>query len=217
MDTEGSSRKIKEFFENFRLLHYKKGEIILRPYETPHGVFYLKRGYVRLYSVSEDGQELSLIIFKPGDFFPVIWLINNIQSPYYLDSLTSSSLLLVSKDKFLDFIKSDKDVFFELTSRALTRLGGILERMNYLVYGNAGQKLASIILILGERFGEQKGNEIEIPIPMTHKDLANLLGVARETVSIEMKKFERKNLIEIKSRHLIVKKKELLEKEALLS
>ncbi len=217
MDREESSRKIIDFFENFRLLHYKKGEIILRPFETPQGVFYLKSGYVRLYSVSEDGQELSLIIFKPGDFFPVIWLINNTQNEYYVDSLTSSSLLLVPKDKFLQFIHRDKDILFELTSRALTRLGGLLERMNYLVYGNAGQKLASIILILVERFGEKKGKEIEIPISMTHKDIAALLGVARETVSIELKKLERKGLIEIKNRHLIVKKKELLEKEALLS
>lgn len=215
MDRWEGSKKIERFFDRSRLLHYKKGEIILHPYDVPPGVFYLKSGYLRLYSVSEEGQELSLIIFKPGDFFPVIWLINNSKSEYYLDSLTRSTLLLVPKQDFLDFIKNDKDMLFELASRALIRLGGLLERMNYLVYGNASQKLASIILILAQRFGED-GKEIKIPIPMTHQDLANLLGIARETVSTEIKKIERKGLIEIKNKHLILKKKNLLEKERLL-
>lgn len=208
-------RKLEKFFGQSRIFHYKKGEIILHPYDVPPGVFYLKEGYVRLYSVSETGQELSLIIFKPGDFFPVIWLVDNNKSQYYIDSLTKSSLLLVPKQDFLDFIKNDKDMLFEVASRALIRIGGLLERMNYLVYGNSSQKLASIILILAQRFGE-KGKEVTIPIPMTHQDLANLLGIARETISVEIKRFERKGLIEIKNKHLIVKNKSLLEKETLL-
>jgi len=214
VDRKEGSKKIERFFEKSRLFHYKKGEIVLHPYDVPPGVFYLKSGYLRLYSVSEGGQELSLIIFKPGDFFPVIWLINNNKSEYYIDSLTKSSLLLVSKKDFLPFIKNDKDMLFELASRALIRIGGLMERMNYLVYGNVSQKLASMILILAERFGEN-GKKITIPIPMTHQDLANLLGIARETVSTEIKKFEREGLVEIKNKYITVKKKNLLEKEAL--
>ncbi len=215
MGREEDSKKIEKFFEQSRLFHYKKGEIILHPYDIPPGVFYLKSGYARLYSVSESGQQLSLIIFKPGDFFPVIWLIDNSESEYYVDSLTKSSLLLVPKQEFLTFIKDDKGMLFELASRALVRIGGLLERMNYLVYGNASQKLASIILILAARFAE-KGKEVMIPIPMTHQDLANLLGIARETISVEIKKFERKGLIEIKNKYIFIKNKALLEKETML-
>lgn len=208
--------KLEVFFSQFKHLHFKKGEAILRPGDIPQGVYYVQKGYIRLYSLSESGQELTLIIFKPGDFFPVIWLINNTHNDYYVSSFTSSSLFLVPKDKFLQFIHSDKEALFDLTSRSLIRLGGLLQRMEYMTFGNAYSKVASILLICANRFGEKKNGGIEIQVPLTHKDIAALLGIARETVSIEMKKFERKGLIEIKNKYVFIKNKALLEKETML-
>ena len=63
--------KLGQFFSKFKDRHYKRHEIIIRPDGEIPGVFYLSRGYIRLYALSESGQELSLIIFKPGDFFPM--------------------------------------------------------------------------------------------------------------------------------------------------
>ncbi len=211
-----SPNLLEDFFSQFKSLHYKKGETILRPGDIPQGVSYLKSGYVRLYSVSESGQELTLIIFKSGDFFPIMWTINNTPIVQYVETMTKVELWRCPRDNFLKFIKANSDVFFDLTSHMLERLGGLLQRMEYLVFGNVGQKIASIILICAERFGEEKNGEIEIQVPLTHKDIAMLLGIARETASIEIKKLERKGLIEIKNKHVIVKNKKLLEREAIL-
>lgn len=88
--------------------------------------------------------------------------------------------------------------------------------MEYLAYADADQKIASIILICADRFGKEINGTIKIEVPLTHKDLANLVGITRETASVSIKKFERKGLIENKSKTIIVKNRKLLEKEALL-
>lgn len=208
---------METFFTQFKLLHYKKGDTILRPDDLPPGVFYLKKGYVKLYSLCREGEELSLIIFKPGDFFPIGWVINNKIDPYYLSAMTPVEVWRAPREKFLEFIKTDPDVFFELTSKILIRLGGLLQRMEHLVFGNAGDKVASILVICTERFGQKEGSEIIIQVPLSHKEIAALVGLTRETASVEMKKLEREGLISYRGRLIVIKNIKKLKEESLLN
>ncbi len=69
-------------------------------------------------------------------------------------------------------------------------------RTQYLIRSNSTQKVASSLVLLARRFGKTVGeNRIQIPIPQTHSDIANLSGVSRETASIELKKLKDKDLI----------------------
>lgn len=207
--------KIDNFFSQFKSFHYKKGEVILRPFDIPQGVYFLEKGFVRLYTISQDGKELTLIIFKPNDFFPIGWAISNTPNTQYLEAMTYVSLWRAPKDKFIQFIQENPDAFFELTSRILVRLDGLLLRMEYLAFGNAYSKVASVLAICAERFGEKEGKNLVIQVPLTHKDVANLVGITRETASIEIKKLERKGLLTYHGRHLIISDLEKLQKESL--
>ena len=210
------SSQLELFFRDFAQLHYKKGETILRAEDFPTGVYFLAKGFTRLYAVSRKGEELTLIIFKPGDFFPVMWAVNNARTNYYLEAMTNVDIWRVPQDKFLVFIKSNPEVFFELTSKILVRFGGLLKRMEYLVFGNAYAKVASIITICAERFGRREKGKVIIEVPLTHSDLASMVGVTRETASIEIKKIEKKGLIGHQGRLIVVKNLKGLRKESLL-
>lgn len=208
--------KFSEFFSKYRLLQYHKGEVILRAKDEPRGVCYLTSGFAKLYSIAKTGQEFTLIIFRPGDLFPIMWAINNTPNDYFLGAQTAVSLRRAPREDFLEFVKNDPDVFFELTSRMLMRFGGLLTRMEYLVFGNAYNKVASILLICAQRFGEKLGQSVVIGVPLTHGDIANLVGMTRETVSIEMKKMEKEGIIGYLRRLIIIKNMRRLKKESLL-
>lgn len=202
---QNASEKLKAFFSQFKKLYYKKGETIMRAYDEPRGVFYLKKGYAKLYSLSKNAQELTFIIYRPEDFFPMIWPINNTPVTYYTEALTSVELYQAPRDEFIKFIKNNNDVLFEITKRVLTRFSGVLTRMEYAMFGNARNKVAAIILICVDRFGVKEGKNIFIQVPLTHQDIAELLGLARETISVEMKKLQTEGLIDYEGKHLIVK------------
>ena len=209
--------KLGEFFYQFRQFHYKKGEVIIRPDGPPSGVFYLARGYVRLYALSESGQELDLIIFKPGDFFPMIWAFNDVNLTQYCEAMTAVEVTRCSKEEFKTFLQNNPQALWEVTSNILIRLRGLLERMEYMVFGNAYQKVASILVICAERFGIKQRNEILIRVPLTHKDIANLIGLTRETTSVELKKLERSGIISKKGGQFRIRNLEKLQNEALWS
>lgn len=205
MDSSLASDKLDNFFSSYKKIFFKKGETIIRPEEEPQNIYYLLKGYVRLYTLSKNAQELTFIIYKPGDFFPLIPAIVNTASHYYTEALTPLELYQTPAEDFRNFIKKNSDVLYEVSNRILIRLGGVFTRMEYALFGNAQNKVASIILICAERFGRKENKGILIEVPLTHQDIANLLGVARETVSIEMKKLENSGLIDYEAKHLLVR------------
>lgn len=208
--------KLNNFFSRYKKLSFKKGEIILRMDDEPKGVLYLKKGYTRVYALTKNAQELTLLIFKAGDFFPMTWAFNGTYYHYYLEAMTDIELYQAPREEFLNFIKKNSDVLFEITSRILTRFGGLLNRMEHAILGNAHSKVSSIILICAERFGSKDGKEIVIQIPLTHQDIANLIGVARETVSIEMEKLQKKGLINHQGKYLVAKNSQKLKEESVI-
>jgi len=201
-------------FAESRPIFYKRKEVILRPEDVPSGVFILKKGFVRLYTISESGEELTLVIFKSGDFFPILWAISGAPSVQYLEAMTDVEVGRVPKEKFVEFLKNNPEVEFEVLSKVSVRLEGLLERIEYLVFGSAYQKIASILVICGERFGEKKDSKILIKLILTHRDIANLVGLTRETTSLEIKKLERKGIISHQGRLILIKNIKKLQKEA---
>ena len=120
-----------------------------------------------------------------------------------------------SKEEFKTFLHNNPEVLWEVTSKILIRLRGLLERMEYMVFGNAHQKVASILVICAERFGIQQKDEILIRVPLTHKEIANLIGLTRETTSVELKKLERAGIIAKKGGQYRIRDITKLENEAM--
>jgi len=215
---QSETQKLQNFFAKGKPFHYKKGETILRGGDFPQGIYYLKKGFAKLSSISKEGKELTLVLYKSDEFFPVVWtFFGQRASIYSFETLTECDIARMPREVFLEFLTQNPDVFMDIVKHIITRFQVALRRMQYLTFGNASAKLASILLICGKDYGTEKNNEIEIQIPLTHKDIANLVGVTRETVSLELKKFEKMRLIGYNSRYIVIRDEKALEKEAILS
>lgn len=211
-----SKNKLYDFFSQFKTLKYSKGETILRAGDLAQGVYFLKSGYAKLNSISQDGKELTMVIYKAGDFFPVVWTFFGTRpSIYSYEAIVDTKILRAPREQFIEFINTDKEIFLDVTKGIIVRFQTALRRMQYLTFGDASAKLASVLLICGRDFGVEENNKIEIQLPLTHKDIANLVGVTRETVSVELKKFDRKGFIAYNKKLIIIKDKESLEKRAI--
>lgn len=213
----GETAKLQKLLGDRKTFRYKKGEIILRSGDLPQGVMFLKNGYARLESISKEGKELTLVIYKPGEFFPVVWtFFGQKPSIYDLEALTNCEIYRVPREEFSDFLNKNPDVLTDVTKHIISRFQLALKRMAYLTFGSASSKLASILLILAREYGVKKSEGAEIQIPLTHKDIANLVGVTRETISIELKKFDRKGLIAYNKKILLIKNEEGLKSKAII-
>lgn len=159
MTEEEITNRVYKFFLPYKLLHYKKGETIIRAEDQPSGVYLINSGYVRNYSLNEEGKELTLNIFKPGSYFPMTWVVADIPNTYYFEAISQVELRRAPKNDVLEkLLKAEPEVFYDLSRRILVGLGGILVRMQYLIFSDAAHKISSTMLLLARRFGEKEKN-----------------------------------------------------------
>jgi CRP-like cAMP-binding protein len=209
--------KVAAFFSQKPVRSYKKGDMIFMPGDEITDVYYVQTGFIRLYSMLADGKELTLNIFKPGTYFPIFLIFNSISNPHYFQAMTPTKLSKIPKGEILRFIKNEPDVLMDFTTRLSRGLQGLINNIQYSLFGSVHTKLISTLLLLAKRFGEPlPDGAVLIPIRLTHQDVANIIGVARETASLEIIKLTQKHLISDKRRKIIILNVPRLEQEALM-
>lgn len=187
---------------------------MLRSDDTPQGVYFITKGFVRFYSLSKEGEELTLLIFKPHDFFPVRWAITGKPLYYSYETMTPVEAIRAPREAFVTYLKHNPEVLFQITGSILIRLNNTFERMKYLVYGNAYAKVASMLVLCAQRYGKQNNLETILEVPLTHHDIATLIGLTRETVSVEMGKLVKRGMIRDLGKHVCITDLDRLKEEA---
>ncbi len=196
---------LKFFSKVGKNIIFKKGEILLRPDENPTGVYYIKKGLVRLYSISASGQEVTFNIFKPNTYLFMMWALSEIDNNYFFEALTEVETIKASREEVIEFIKGQPDLLYTLNKRTMIALESIIDTTQTLLFGKANAKVAATFVMLAKRFGKNgKNNRITIQAPLTHRLIATLAGLTRETTSLEIIKLEKEKLISKKQRFYII-------------
>jgi CRP/FNR family transcriptional regulator len=196
MDTV-KTKEFENFYKQFTVRNYKKGEMLIRADDDPQGIFCLTRGYVRQYTISKTGFELTLHILKPISYFPMVWAVNGTPNVYFFEALTPVEVGRAPRDEVVNFIKDKPTVIFELLSELIEDYAESLTRIEHLVFSDAYRRVISVLLYVAKHFGQQQGSGIIVDHRFTQQDIATLVGVARETASNELVKLEKKGLIKM--------------------
>ena len=189
------TQAFEEFYDQFVVRQYKPGEILIRADDDPQGIFCLTKGYVRQYTISKTGMELTLHILQPISYFPMVWAINGTPNVYYFEALTPVEIGRAPRDQVVSFIKDKPELIFALMSGLLEDYAESLTRIEHLVFSDAYRRVISILLYIAKHFGEPMGKKMWVKHRFTHQDIATLVGIARETVSIEMAKLSKRKLV----------------------
>jgi CRP/FNR family transcriptional regulator len=201
-------QEIREFFAQFPKISLGKKEVIVRAEEEPSGVFYLVKGNIRMYSITEDGKELTLNIYKPDTYFPAIWAFTDLQNDYYFEAINNCQVYKAPKSKLLQFVAENPAVLADISRRLLRGMNSLIIRIQGLLQEDSYNKVKSVLSYLSGRFGKRDNNgSLIIDLPVTHSDIANLGFMARETASIELGKMEKQGIISYKKKIITINAK----------
>lgn len=203
------------FYKKFKPRLYKKGETLIRADDDPQGIFCLTKGYIRQYTISHSGSELTLHILKPRSYFPMVWAINGTPNVYYFEALTPVEVGRAPREEVVTFIKDKPEVIFELMSELLEDYAETLKRVEHLVFSDAYRRVISVLIYIAKHFGQKNARGIIVRHRFTHQDIATLVGVARETASVEIVKLEKKGLVENIDHSMLFNNIKKLERELL--
>jgi CRP/FNR family transcriptional regulator len=217
MDTD-LLKRLNPFFSQYKPLSYKKGQVILRPEDKIEYIYFIEKGYVKFYYLSPDGKELTFLIYNPGYIFPLLFtFLGNTVTRYYFEAYTPLVLRRAPRETFTELISTNTFLLFSLTQEVVVRWQELLNRMELLKLGTASQNVAYVVAFCAEQFGVKNGNSISIDIPLAHRDIASMVGLTRETVSLEMKKLEQLGLISYKRNNITIKDVESFKRKTKIS
>jgi len=208
---ELAEKKLVDFFtKNGKEIRYKKGGVIIRPDDPPPGIYYIKKGYVQVYSITENGSGRLHIIYKPDDVFSLTWALNDEQKELFYEAMDDVFLIKVDKKDFLRFIYLDHASTLVLLQRLIRIFSMFSDRINDLEVAKTYPRIIACLLFFVCQYGkpveEGKGKTTDpyiIIAPITHQIIANFSSMTRETASREMSLLEKKKIIFYKN-HLIV-------------
>jgi CRP/FNR family transcriptional regulator len=207
------TKEFETFYKQFVTRNYKKGEMLIRADDDPQGIFCLTKGYVRQYTISKNGFELTLHILKPISYFPMVWAVNGTPNVYFFEALTPVEVGRAPREDVVNFIKDKPAIIFELLSELIEDYAESLTRIEHLVFSDAYRRVISVLLYIAKHFGEPVNDTIVVQHRFTQQDIATLVGVARETASNELSKLEKKGVVRYVKHAMIFKNIDKLELE----
>lgn len=209
-----TSDQAKEFVELFRAngksFSYSKGEFIIRPGDTPPGVFFIESGLVKAYDITKYGEENMLALRKHGDIFPLIWAVTGEGRFIIYESLAPTKVWRIERDMFIRTVRERPDIIIPFLDTILEMYRMHSERILNLEYRSVRERLVSFLLIMSQRFGEKTDEGIMIKAPLRHQDIASSINSSRETTSREMAVLERKGLVKHSQTYITLKDIEAL-------
>ena len=169
---------------------FDKGETV----RIGNNFFVIKKGFVKVEKINQDGRSSTIKIFGPGDFFCSIsgedlWLVP-----------LTESLICVIED-FEDILKRCPKLNLGIMKKLIEIVEELQEKLHSMITEKSEEKIISVILNLYRRFGEDG----EIKVPITHQDIADMSGCARETVSRLLSHLKKVGIIEYKRNGIIIK------------
>lgn len=207
-----TNRKLIDFFNSARQKKYSTGELVLSG-EDPSGVICIQDGFVRVYSISDDGDRYIHILYKKGEIFPLIWALQNIRRRIFYEAASEVVVAEASKEDFIEFIKKDAEVAYDVLEQLAQQFYIFADRLDNLEYKSARERIAYRLVFLASRFGKRDGKSVVIKAPLTHELISESINLARETVSREIEKLEKNDLIGRKDGNIVIKDIDRLSQE----
>lgn len=198
------SSDILTFFESGKPLRFNRGNIILNGHDEPQGVYCIARGYVKVYSISDEGEEYVHIIYKAGEIFPLIWALKGVRRKVFYESLGDSALWRLPLDKFLPLTRQDLQLAALVTDQLAEQFRIYADRVDNLEYKRSKERLVYRLLFMAARFGTRRGNTVEFEDIFTQQVIAGSINMVRESVTREFEKLQAKGLVSYKSRRIII-------------
>ena len=197
---------------------FKAKETIFSPGDPDEQLYFLLKGTVRLYKLYGDYKEATTALLKDGGVFGKLSLVEGRWQDVFAEAVTDVRVAGVRKASLTEVIRRRPEFAIKLFSSFSERLRQSDEVIESLLEREVSRRLATLLLNLAERFGEEAeednsrgqeevlggGSSTVVDVRLTHQELASMVASTREAVSKVMSSFQREGFIEMKNRKIVL-------------
>jgi CRP/FNR family cyclic AMP-dependent transcriptional regulator len=191
---------------------YPKDAVLFVEGQEARGVFVLCHGRVKLSTNSADGKSIIVRIAEPGELVGLPGTLSG--KPYELtaEALEPLQANFIPREAFMQFLREHGEAALRVTEILSQIYHATLLEVRYLGFASStAERLARFLLDLPAAPGQNNGH-LRVTLTLTHKEIGEMIGASRETVTRVLAHFKRERLIEVHGSSLIIANKASLEK-----
>jgi CRP-like cAMP-binding protein len=194
---------LKPFIKKSAQKSFKRGQSIYLEGEEPEHLYFVEKGQVGLYHISESGKETFLRIFEKDNIFGHRSYFAG--TPYHANAiaLNDCEVRIISNEQCNEICETQPVLLKELTKIISIELGQAELRLAGLLDKSANKRISETLVYLKLKYPEKL---------WTRKEIADFSGSTLETVTRVMTNLANESLIEKEGRNY-----NILDLESLLS
>lgn len=204
----GLNEKIlKSIFGLTSIQKFNKNNVILRETDKVGDTFYMiNKGKVKITRSTDDGKEVVISVLGAGDFFGEMSILDGLSRSANVVSIDATEVLTLKGRDFLNILHKYPQINFNLTKVLCSRIRKSDAQIKRLSIMNTVGKVASTLVGLVESKKKKGKNSAEIFNPPSLKDIANMSGVSKSSVSRVLNNFIKSGYVKREGNKLIIKK-----------
>ncbi len=202
--------ELKKLSVERRIKQYKKKEIIFSEGNSPNFLYFLAKGKIKTFKSHEYGKELITTLYKEGDFFGYLALLEEGSYTDTAEALEDSEVCLIPKEDFFSLIYNNMAVMKKFIRILSDNIADKEDQLVNLAYSSVRKRVAGALIQLQNLYDTKKDKSFSISI--SREDLANIVGTATESLIRTLSDFKEEKLVEIKGSNITVLDPEKLRK-----
>ena len=179
-----------------RSLCKRRGEFVYMPGDRADSVFVLKKGRIKLSVLSESGKEIAIDIIQPGEMFGEFALIDESLRSNMTQSLDDVVILVFNKRDFVNLLKSHAELALNYIRMVGDRRRRMEKKLSDITTKEVPTRVCELLHELSANNSAAGGVHQDL-IPLTHQDVASLIGASRQTTTSVLNDLMRCGYIEL--------------------
>ncbi len=194
---ELSSDELSEIVNISQNRHFIKGIHVFMQDDPLENVYFIHSGKIKIYKNDLNGKEQIVSILKSGDMFPHVGFFRKGNYPAFAHVLEDARIVVISIAHFEKLLLQHPQVCIKLFKVMGEKIIDLQNRLESQILNSTYEQIIKLLLRLAQTDGTllEDGRTV-LTSHYTNKDMANMIGTTRETVSRTLTKLKKKKIIE---------------------
>ncbi|HEU0174450.1 MAG TPA: Crp/Fnr family transcriptional regulator [Blastocatellia bacterium] len=184
---------------------YPAGRVFYTPGDTGEVLFILKQGVVQLYRMSAEGRKLVIARLEPVCFFGEMSCLGQGMYNTYAEATEDSLIYAMGCHDVGRLLLAKPKVAVRILEAVGQRLVNAERQLEEMAFKGLIPRVATLLL------GAAEGNEVK---GLSHQDLADRLGVYRETITHALNELKKANILNVGRKRITIVDRKRLERAA---
>ena len=160
-------------------------------------VYLLEDGRVKIFHQSDGGREVIQWFCFPGEIFGVAEVSRIGPRGVCALACTDSTVIAIGHRAFRAFLRDRPDTAMQVIDVLASRLRVLGDMLIDFSADDVRSRLMKLLARLGARYGKPCGAGLVVDIPLTHQEIADMIGTSRQTATTELGRLRREGVLRI--------------------